>query len=930
MNSPPFWQRALGVRPDEGRTVWLFFLHNFLLGIGTVLVYVAANVILLENHPEQNLPLAYGAAALAMLAVGRLYSYFEHHWALQRLAVRVLLAVVMLSVVLGVLVWAGHSAVAAVAIMAGYRVIYLLTNLEFWGVSAVVFDVRQGRRLFSVISSGDMPAKALGAVLALLIHADADLPWLLLLAFGAYLGALLVLRTTLGRHVVEVRAAARPLAREQALTGRLRAWFGDSRLVLSLCVSLLGIAAVTTGVEYAFFVHVKHRFHDQAAVMRFVSGVLVVTYLAATFFKLLVSRLALDSVGVRGMLLALPAAVLVGLVLVSYQGLSGTGTAHLLLWFCGLYLGLEVLRRAVFDPVFLVLFQPLSPPERLAAHSRVKGVFEPLGMGLAGGLLYLQNRLPGLSEYAPFGWMVLLMAGALYFLYRTYGHYVGELQHALSLRFAPKEAPAAAVVSTTPAQTIPTATTDQAAESTVIQAAIADLNDKATRPAATAQLLRLGPAVGPALTAALAALTQPAAEAPAAASPLAALTTSPPHKQVRRLTQVLGRLASPANRAALVRLAQSPDLFYREAALRALRPFGPVPADAPVFQALVTEEMRRAQRLLHARLPLTPEALLNRSLRYELHRLEQRLFGLLYQLYPPVLIADAQRGVANAARERQANALEILDNIVPRPIYQGLQAMFDVVPLSERAHTLDRLLGAGPSAPAGPGIIAEGEAAYSDWTLSLALRQARPVTTAEAKALLPHLHSAGQLVRESAFEALQSLRERRPDLYSTLLAAQPPLTDLLMSHHADSAARIPARERVAALKNTALFAETPENVLSSIVPIMQEVSFAEGHEIFAKGALGHSLFILYAGEVGIFSGAQRLATFQKGDFFGELALLDAEPRSASAVAQSAVTAFRLDQDDFYDVMEERPEVLRSILRVLCQRLRRQNEKTQVG
>ncbi|RZJ59236.1 MAG: cyclic nucleotide-binding domain-containing protein, partial [Hymenobacter sp.] len=123
----------------------------------------------------------------------------------------------------------------------------------------------------------------------------------------------------------------------------------------------------------------------------------------------------------------------------------------------------------------------------------------------------------------------------------------------------------------------------------------------------------------------------------------------------------------------------------------------------------------------------------------------------------------------------------------------------------------------------------------------------------------------------------------------------------------------------------ALFAQTPENVLSSIVPIMQEVSFAAGQQIFAKGDLGSSLYIVYAGAVDIFNGTQRLMTFHKGDFFGELALLDAEPRSATAVAQEAVTAFRLDQEDFYDVMEERPEVLRNILRVLCQRLRRQNE-----
>jgi CRP-like cAMP-binding protein len=149
-----------------------------------------------------------------------------------------------------------------------------------------------------------------------------------------------------------------------------------------------------------------------------------------------------------------------------------------------------------------------------------------------------------------------------------------------------------------------------------------------------------------------------------------------------------------------------------------------------------------------------------------------------------------------------------------------------------------------------------------------------------------------------------------------------------MAHHA-AAAHISAHERVHVLHHTALFAETPENVLSSIVPIMKEVTFQEGQEIFAKGDLGTSLFIVYEGEVGIFNGTQQLATFKKGDFFGELALLDAEPRSATAVASSTVLAFRLDQEDFYDVMEERGEVLRNVLRVLCQRLRRQNEKMQL-
>jgi hypothetical protein len=889
-------QRLLGVRPEEGRTVWLFFLHNFLLGIGTILVYVAANVLLLENNPERNLPLAYGVAALAMLAAGKLYGYYEHHWLLQKLTVRVLLASVALTGVVGVLVATGHSVASAVAVMAGYRVIYLLTNLEFWGVSAVVFDVRQSKRLFGIISAGDMPAKALGAVLAIFIHSNADLPWLLATAFGAYLVALLALRATLGSHVLEA-APARRRARQQEVAPALRRWFGDSRLVQTMCLSLLALAAVTTGIEYLFFVNVKHRFHDEAAIMRYVGTVLVSTYLLAMLFKLLLSQHTLDRLGVRWVLLALPVALLLGLGL--YGGLNRADVEATLLYFCGLYLGLEVLRRAVFDPVFLLLFQPLSVPERLQAHTLAKGLYEPLGMALGGVLLFALHELPGGQTWGPFLWMGLLMGIILLLLVRTYHQYVAELQHSLSRRFSEDEAEVA-----DPASTAGSAPTT--ASPSEIRQLIRNLGAKVGRTAATQHLLHLGETALPTLA--------------------EALSLDTDQTLVRRVAQVCGRLRTAGSRQLLVALARQPHLFRREAALRALRHFDGVAADAPLFQGLVQEEMRLAQQLLHGVSTASQE--LATCLEYELTRTQQRIFGILWQLYPPQIIADAQRGVAHATRERQANALEILDNSIARPTYQGLQALLAVAPASEKERAFDRLL--GPLLTPDPiveTIVERGEAIFTDWTVSVALSQWQPIATT-VEAISPHLRSASPLVRESAFQMLARLASQYPALYARVNATHQTLDTLLMSHAATTS-HISATERVQVLQRTALFAETPENVLSSIVPIMKEVSFADGHQIFAKGDLGTSLFIIYEGAVGIFNGPQRLTTFGKGDFFGELALLDAEPRSATAVAQGAVTAFRLDQEDFYDVMEERGEVLRNILRVLCQRLRKQNEALQV-
>jgi hypothetical protein len=668
-----------------------------------------------------------------------------------------------------------------------------------------------------------------------------------------------------------------------------------------MCLSLTAIAAVTTGVEYSFFVNVKHKFHDEATVMHYVGGVLALTYLLAMLFKIGLAQVTLDRLGIRRMLLTLPGMVLLGLLVFGGLSWAGAGESTQLIYFVGLYLGLEVLRRAVFDPVFLVLFQPLAAHERLQAHTLAKGYYEPLGMALAGGLLYLLTGHEAIAHWLPFVWMALLMAGALFFLARTYRHYLAELQHALSHRFSlaeelrtelPTETTAAPKTPETSAQTIEA------------QQLASQLIDKKQRPAATVRLLELGAAAVPALAAAL---------APGTPEPLA-----------RRAAAVVGQLRLASSRQALVALARQPNTARRESALRALRGFAPVPADAPVFQALVEEELRLAQRLLHGLAHTPPAGEWGRALDYELSRAEQRIFGLLQQLYPPQLIADAQRGVAHAARERQANALEILDNLIPRAWYQGLQALLDVSPAAEKARVFDELLGPANATEALPAyVIRQGEAMFSDWTIATALRQHLP-TPAQLPHWRPYFDSSDALLQESALTAINHLATSQPATYEAALALAPVLRHLLMSHHA-AAAHLPAQARVGLLRHTALFAETPENVLSSIVPIMQEVSFPAGHQIFAKGDLGASLYIVHEGEVGIFNGPQLLTTFRAGDFFGELALLDAEPRSATAVAQSAVRAFRLDQDDFYDVMEERGEVLRNILRVLCQRLRRQNE-----
>ena len=86
------------------------------------------------------------------------------------------------------------------------------------------------------------------------------------------------------------------------------------------------------------------------------------------------------------------------------------------------------------------------------------------------------------------------------------------------------------------------------------------------------------------------------------------------------------------------------------------------------------------------------------------------------------------------------------------------------------------------------------------------------------------------------------------------------------------------------------------------------------------------MYLIDEGRVRIHDGDRTLTTLGERDIFGELAVLDAESRSASATAVTEVRLFRIDQDAFYDLMADRIDIVRGILRVLCQRLRERSSE----
>jgi CRP/FNR family cyclic AMP-dependent transcriptional regulator len=134
-------------------------------------------------------------------------------------------------------------------------------------------------------------------------------------------------------------------------------------------------------------------------------------------------------------------------------------------------------------------------------------------------------------------------------------------------------------------------------------------------------------------------------------------------------------------------------------------------------------------------------------------------------------------------------------------------------------------------------------------------------------------------------------------------------------------------EKVLILKSLSIFKDTPEHILADLAPLMQEEEYEQNTLIFQEGEIGDCMYIIYQGEVKIYKENTTLAILKEKEVFGELALLDPEVRSASATTNTDCVLFRIEQEPFYELLENRTEVARGFIKILCQRLRAQNEKS---
>ena len=132
------------------------------------------------------------------------------------------------------------------------------------------------------------------------------------------------------------------------------------------------------------------------------------------------------------------------------------------------------------------------------------------------------------------------------------------------------------------------------------------------------------------------------------------------------------------------------------------------------------------------------------------------------------------------------------------------------------------------------------------------------------------------------------------------------------------------------LRNLPPFKDLSEESFLSIEHSVSHVEFPDNITIMAEGAPGDSLYILKKGTVQVYINAPDnvekiiLSKLEEGDYFGEMALITGEPRSASIESITPVSLLRLDKEGFDKILSENPSISLSLSHMLSQRLKNAN------
>ncbi len=279
-------------------------------------------------------------------------------------------------------------------------------------------------------------------------------------------------------------------------------------------------------------------------------------------------------------------------------------------------------------------------------------------------------------------------------------------------------------------------------------------------------------------------------------------------------------------------------------------------------------------------------------------RMEQeleRVFRLLGLIYPSADVHNSYLSLTSHRPQLQANALEVLEHLLPSDLYRRLATVADPESTTEgRLERVRRLCRTGVDS--GPEALRILLHSGDGWLCACALHAIGLARLGELKSEVGTLSHNDALLNGTWTWASGRLNRREEAKGDDMLSVL---------------------EKVDLLRNAKLFQALPAQSLVRVAAIAQELTWAPQQVVYQEGSRAESILMVLEGEVELIRGGNVLAKIGPHDVPGGLAALSNDRYSESAVVSRPTRALRMDREEFFDAMAEDFRVARGIVKALA-------------
>jgi len=383
--------RILNIKASESKYVFDLLSIQLFIGIANSLLNIVAFTLFIHHFPASTIAYAYITISILLSVLNLGYEKLEKKLS----PLHLLRWIIVGSSVVLAFFWTGFltidEGVMIFSLLVLSTLFYMITGYAYWGLVSLLFNVRESKRVFSIVGSGDVPAKLIGYAAAPLLIPVIGLQNLLLLSIGALVtGLLLVNKLILKKRWERISNRSHEAHHNHhhsAHKETIIEFFLKHRLIF--VISLLSIISynVFNLVDYTFLTQIKAKSQNLSTLATYIAIFFAAGRLITLFLKLVFTSRVIEGLGVIPCLLITPLtlAAFTTLFLFFHEGNS-------VLFIFGIMAILtEVLRSAMQEPVFFILFQPLNEHHRLKGHIIAKGYMLAPSLLIVGSSLVLIN-----------------------------------------------------------------------------------------------------------------------------------------------------------------------------------------------------------------------------------------------------------------------------------------------------------------------------------------------------------------------------------------------------------------------------------------------------------------------------------------------------------------------------------------------------------